>query len=132
MAAYHGKSGVVYLSTTGSGNASQVIKLTEWSANMATDRVEVTAFGDTNKTYVQGLRDVTVTFNGVWDDTESKLFTGSTSTDGVKAYLYPSANAVSKYIYGPFWLDASIAVGVAAAVTVSGSMAANGSVGVNL
>jgi hypothetical protein len=124
MAAYHGKSGVVYLSTTGSGNASQVIKLTEWSANMATDRVEVTAFGDTNKTYVQGLKDLQGAFSGFWDDTETKVFGAADSADGCKLYLYPSSDAPTKYWYGTAWLDASIDTGVSAAVAISGTFVA--------
>jgi hypothetical protein len=72
----------------------------------ATDKIEVTAFGDLNKTYVQGLPDLQGSFKGFWDDTESKPFTGASSTDGVKMYLYPSSDATdSKYWYGPAWLD---------------------------
>lgn len=114
------------MSTSGSGTATQVASLTTWSLDMPTDKVEVTSFGDTNKTYVQGLRDITGSFEGFWDDTESKLFSGSGSTDGVKLYLYPSADAPSRYACGPAWVDASIETGVSAAVTVSADFAANG------
>jgi hypothetical protein len=58
MAVYAGRKGVVYLSTTGSGTASSVLKITKWTLNQSTAKIDVTAFGDTNMTYVQGLRDV--------------------------------------------------------------------------
>lgn len=129
MAKYHGQGGRVYLSTSGSGNASASVGLSSWSLNMPTDRVEVTSFEDTNKTYVQGKRDISGQFSGFWDDTNDALFDGSESTDGIKLYLYPSKDATSKYFYGPAWLDASIEVGVDGAVSISGTFQANGAWG---
>ncbi|MES2360154.1 MAG: hypothetical protein V4529_17565 [Gemmatimonadota bacterium] len=129
MAVYAGRKGVVYLSTSGSGTASSVLKLTDWSLDQSTDKIDVTAFGDANKTYVQGLKDVKGTFSGFFDDTEAKPFTGADSSDGVKLYLYPSSDAAGKYFYGPAWLDVSIKTGVAGAVAMSGNFAANGSWG---
>jgi hypothetical protein len=129
MAAYHGKNGLVYLSTTGSGNASALIRMNAWSLDEGTDKAETTSFGDANKVYVQGLPDVSGSLGGFWDDTEDKLFTGATSGDGVKMYLYPSSLAISRYWYGPAWVDFSIDVGVGDAVSVSGSFSAAGSWG---
>lgn len=133
MPVYHGRRGSVLISTSAAGAASAVLSLTEWSLDMPTDKVETTAFGDTNKTYVQGLRDISGSFSGFWNDAEAKLFAAAASSDGIRMYLYPDlTNAPSKYAYGPAWLDASITTGVAAAVAVSGSFAANGSWGVLL
>lgn len=126
---YHGKGGVVYASTSASGAATKVISLTRWSLDMPTDRVETTDFDSSNKEYVQGFKDVSGEIAGFWNDGEDKLFAGADSADGVKLYLYPSKNAPSKYFYGPAWLDASIEVGVDAAVSISGSFAANGAWG---
>lgn len=131
MAKYPGRNGVVYLSSTGAGTASTVIGLTEWSINSATDKIEVTAFGDSNKTYVQGLKDLSGTFSGFWDDTETKPFAASDSSTAVKMYLYPSSSITTSYFYGTAWLDASINVGVNGAVAISGSFAAATSWGRN-
>lgn len=117
------------MSTTGTGTAVSVGKLTAWTLNMPTDRVETTAFQDTNKTYVQGLKDISGTFEGFWQDNDETLFSAADSADGIKMYLYPSSNAITRYFYGPCWLDVSISTGVAAAVAVSGSFAANGAFG---
>lgn len=132
MAVYPGRNGVIYLSTTGTGTATNVIKLTEWSLNRQTDKIEVTAFGDANKTYVQGLPDLQGTFSGFYDDTEAKPFTAASSTDGCRLYLYVSSSATSRYAYGPAWLDISVNTAVSGAVQITGSFAANGSWGINL
>lgn len=126
MAIYHGKGGVAYISTTGSGDATTIVGLSEWSLNRPTDRVETTEFGAGNKTYVQGYADATGNLSGFWDDTDDNLYDASQSSDGVKLYLYPSEDAPSKYFYGPAWVDFSITVSNSDAVRLSGSFAANG------
>ncbi len=133
MAKYHGKRGIVYFSTTGTGAAVNVANLSSWSLNFATAKAETTSFTETNKTYVQGLKDVTGDFQGFFDDvTTAALFTAADSADGIKAYLYVSSDATTRYFYGPSWIDCSIAVPVGGAVTVSGTIAANGSWGFKL
>jgi hypothetical protein len=130
MARYHGRKGVVYFSTSGTGDAAIVAPLSNWSLNFATDKADVTSFGDANKTYVVGLKDVTGTFEGFFDDsTTATLASAADSADGIKAYLYPSSDATARYFYGPAWLDLSITVPVGGAATVSGSLSANGSWG---
>lgn len=131
MSRYHGKSGRLYASTTGTGVAIPVASLSSWSIDLSTDKAETTSFGDANKTYVQGLPDISGSFDGFWDDTDTTVFAGAGSADGVKLYLYPSLNAATRYWYGPAWLDYSIAAPVGDAVTISGSFSANGSWGRN-
>lgn len=129
MSRYHGGKSVVYLSVTGTGAAIAAISLSQWSLDKATDKVDVTAFGDTNKQYAQGLPDVKGSLAGWFDSADDALFDGSESSDGVKIYFYPSSLAPTIYHYGPAWLDASISVDVKGAVTVKGSFVGNGSWG---
>ena len=128
MARYHGKAGVVYASATGTGTATSMT-VSEWSLNLATDKVETSSLGDANKTYVQGLKDISGSLSLFWDDTDDKLFDASESTDGLKLYLYPTSAAPTFYFYGPAWLDASISLSVSGAVTASGNFVANGAWG---
>lgn len=121
----------MYLSTTGTGTAS-AINLAQWSLNKATDKIDVTSFGDANKTYVQGLPDISGSLSGFWDHSDSKLFTAADSSDGCNLYLYMSSDASGLYFYGPAWLDASIEVGVSAAVSISANFVARGSWGSKL
>jgi hypothetical protein len=134
MSAHAGRSGAVYLaieSTT--GVATSTIKLNAWTLDRATDTFEVTSFGDTNKTYVQGLPDLKGTISGVWDDSETKPFAGASSTNGVKLYLYPDiTNSPTKYAYGTAWLNASIETPVGGAVKLTGNFVAASSWTVNL
>lgn len=116
------------LSTTGS-TAAVALTMSGWTLNRATDRVEVTSFGDANKTYVQGLPDLQGTLDGFVDHSDDRLFDASESADGAKLYLYFSTDALTIYFYGPAWVDASIEVPVSGAVTMSGTYAANGSWG---
>jgi hypothetical protein len=117
------------MSTTGAGAATTTTSLSGWTLDLSTDKVEVTAFGDLNKTYVQGLKDIKGTLTGFLDDTGLALFTGADSTDGVRMYLYPSSASPTVYWYGPAWLDASIAVPVGGANTLSGNFVALGAWG---
>ena len=129
MARYHGNKGQVLLSISGSGTATTGVSLSSWSLDKATDKVEVTAFGDPNKVYVQGLADVKGEISGYFDDTNDALFDASESADGCKLYLYPSSLVTTNYHYGPAWLDASISVDVTGAIKISGSFVANGAWG---
>lgn len=129
MARYSGRKGMVYISTTGTGAAALHASLTQWTLNLSTDNIDVTCFQDTNKRYVQGLPDRTGSFSGIFDDSDVKVFTGTDSADGVKLYLYPSADAPGRYFYGPAWIDSAIDVPVAGAITISGDFIANGAWG---
>jgi hypothetical protein len=130
---YHGKSGAVYMSKVGTGTALAITTLNSWSLDMATDTVEVTAFGDANKTYVQGLKDLKGSFSGFFDNSDDSVFQASDSADGCKLYLYPSTNLGTNgsgaYWYGPAWVNASIECGNDSAVTISADFVAKSSWG---
>src|SRR5678815_365084 len=103
-----------------------MVSLSAWTLDMSTDKVEVTAFQDPNKTYVQGLRDIKGTISGFWDSADDSLFDASESADGMKLYLYPASTAPTIYFYGPAFIDASINVSSTGAVTVTGNFVASG------
>jgi len=124
MPKYHGQKGRVYMSVSGAGVAVQQVALTSWSLDMPTDRVEVTSFEDGNKVYVQGKKDISGSLSGFFDDTSDLLFQSADSATPVRMYLYPSADAPTVYHYGTAWVDASIEVGVDAAVSITGSFQA--------
>jgi hypothetical protein len=126
---YHGKTGVVYISTTGSGNATPLILVSEWSLDKSVDTVETTAMGDPNKTYVQGLPDLSGNLKAFFDSGTDQLFDASESTDGCKLYLYPTSLAPTIYHYGPAWLSASISQTVSGAVELTASFKAKGAWG---
>jgi len=134
MSAHAGRSGAVYLAIeSATGVATSCIKLSAWTLNRATDTFDITSFGDSNKTYVQGLPDLKGTLTGFWDDSETKPFAGASSSTGVKLYLYPDiTNSPTKYAYGTAWLNASIETPVGGAVKLTGNFVAAASWTVNL
>jgi hypothetical protein len=105
----------------------KVLSVDSWKIDRKAARQDVTAFEDTNKTYVQDLADVNGSYTGWWDDTEDTLWVAAASSTGCYMYLYPDVtNNPEKYCYGPAWMDASIDVGVSAPVKVTGTFAAAG------
>lgn len=118
----HGRNGVVYMGITQSAGVSAVATpvtfLTDWTVNKTTAKVDVTAFGDSNLTYVAGLPDASGDFSGWYD-----FFTPQTYTaagDGIPRnfYLYPNTLNPADYFYGSILPDFSAAGGVTAAVSL--------------
>ena len=129
MARYAGSKGAVYASTTLAGPVAFIPSLTKWTLDMATDKIDVTAFQDANKVYVQGMKDIKGTIAGWWDSASDALFDAAESASGVNMVLYPSTLAPGQYFAGPAWLDASMEVDSKGAVAVSGEFVAAGSWG---
>lgn len=129
MANYAGRKARLYLSTSAAAVASPVGSLTSWSLDLSTDTFETTSFGATNKTFVQGLPNATISFEGVFDDTTlATLYSASTSATGCNAYVYFSTDAFL-YFYFPAWLSISFSTPVGDAAKITGTLSANGSIG---
>lgn len=128
MALYAGRDSRLYMSTTGAGTAIPVANLSSISINMETDTIDVTSFGNSNRVYVQGLKDFSADFDGFWDDTDETMFDAADSSSAPKFYFYPSINAVNRYWYGTAWVSASIETSVDGAVSTSGSLVAAGNI----
>lgn len=125
MARIHGRRGRVYVGlASDTAQAEPVAFLNRWSLNSSADRVDVTSFGDTTKTYVAGLPDAQGTFAGFYDTASAQLYTAASDGLARKAYLYPDTTATSTYWFGTAFFDFSIEDGVDAAVTISGNFAA--------
>jgi hypothetical protein len=107
-----------------------VTKMATMEMSKTVDKVEVTAFGDSNKRVVVGLPDLTLTFSGFWDDASDALFDAADAGNPVNVYAYPdAANAPTQYWYGAAYIEASWSSGVSAAVALSGSAVASGNWG---
>jgi hypothetical protein len=129
MTRRHGRNSRLYvdLSADGAGSAEPVAFLTQWNLDFSADRIDVTAFGDTNKVSVQGLPGSQGAFSGWYDDATAQLFNAAVDTSGVARtfYAYPDrANNEEEYFFGTAHFDFSVSTGVADAVAVSGSFEA--------
>lgn len=82
----HGKNGAIYLNG-GKGAGTKVTNKTEWTLNLNRDYVDATVFGDVNKTYLVGLKDVSGTYAGMMDISGDYLV-NATDQDSIMTYLY--------------------------------------------
>jgi hypothetical protein len=128
MARIHGRNGRIYMAVASGGTASPLPFFANWSINFATDKVEVTAMGDTNKVYVAGLPDASGEFSGFYDDATAQTYTAA--VDGVQRafYLYPSLLNTSQYFYGYILPDFNVSGGVGGAVEVTASWNASSAI----
>lgn len=111
----------------------EIISLNAWTLSLKTDYDEVTCFGDTNKVYVPGMRDVSGTIGGFWNSDERTLFDATEATEPGLLELAPNENdgAGGPPVVIPAWsglgyMDADINCAVNAAPKVSGNFRAAG------
>jgi len=57
MARRAGRNAGIYVATTTGGSATPLTFQNKWSMNFESEKIDVTAFQDTNKTYVAGIAD---------------------------------------------------------------------------
>jgi|SRR5262245_17323363 len=118
----HGSKGQVKMDPTGGSTSAVVADINSWTANFNRDTAECTAFQDTTKQYVVGLKDAKGALTGFWNATSSpsffKVAFGSTA---VTLELYPSTLDATNFFHGLAYLDASINVPSNGAVTISGN-----------
>lgn len=133
MARIHGKRGQVSLTT--SSPAVPLISIDAFTLNMARDFVDVTSFGDANKTYVAGLEDISGTFSGNYDRGTGSPESGGNMADLLEAAgsetpirlkLEPDTDDPTHYFEGPAYIDLSISTSASGAVKVSGNFKASG------
>jgi hypothetical protein len=127
----HGKNGAIYLNGgkigTGFPQTNKVANKVEWTLNLNRDYVDATVFGDTNKTYLVGLKDIQGTFNGILD-VSGDLVVNATNLDSVYIYLYADDRDTYEILvaYGPGLMDASITASNTDAVRVTSNFRASG------
>ncbi len=121
MARSHGRFGQLYVAITSGGTASPLQHAGTWSLDLTTDKVDVTAFGDTQKTYVAGFADGTLTYTGFMSDTASSALIEA-AIDGTsrKFYAYPF-NTTGTYFFGTMLFDTTVETDVQGAVSMNGS-----------
>lgn len=119
MAKIAGRNAAIYLGATTSAAASPLTYQNSWSMSFTSDKIDVTSFGDTNKTYVVGIADATGEFSGFYDDASAQTYTAATDGLSRKFYLYPNSNTPTQYFFGTVFADMNVNGTVAGAVEVS-------------
>lgn len=119
---FHGRKGRVYMGVADDvAVATPLPFIAAWSISFATDKQDVTAFGDSNKTYVAGLPDASGDFSGFLDDQTAQTYTAAVDGLPRKFYLYPNLNTPTVYWYGTIFPDFSANSGVSEAGQMSAS-----------
>lgn len=124
----HGKNGAIYINAPKGGvGALKVAAKSEWTLNLGRDYVDATTFGDTNKTYLTGLKDIQGTYSGLLD-VSGDLLVNTASSDTIQIYLYADDRNTFEILIarGPGLLDASINASNSDAMKTSGNFRASG------
>lgn len=115
----HGKDGAIYVDGT------LVAAKAEWSLSLARDTVEATSFGDTNKTYLVGLRDISGTYAGFLDNSGDVMLTAA-GEDAKFIELYSDDTNNILVASGSGFIDATINCSITDAVRINGNFRAQG------
>jgi hypothetical protein len=123
-----GRNGALYVdqSVAATGSAAAVANLNRFELSQTRDKISTDAFGNTTQTYVVGLADASLSFDGFWDSAGGL----SAVADGLarKFYLYPTTSDTTKYWFGQMYFDITTSSEVNGVVSVSGSGSAATSV----
>ncbi len=122
----HGKNGAIYLGGA-KGTGTKVTSKTEWTLNLSRDYVDATVFGDVNKTYLVGLKDIQGTFAGLLD-VSGDYQVNAASSDAINIYLYADDRTSFEVLiaHGPGLMDASITASNTDAIKTTGNFRAAG------
>lgn len=128
MAILSGRNGQVFWDPTGAGGATlvQVISLNAWTLSLKTDHIEVTCFGDQNKVYIPGMKDVSGTSAGFWNSAETSIVEAADQDTPGMLKLVPTSVEPTFFWTGLAYMDADLDVGVNEAPAISGTFMAAG------
>jgi len=119
-----GRNGRLYAAIASGGTAEPIAFLNKWSLKSNSDRFEVTAMGDSGKTYVQGLPDAQGTYAGFYDNATAQLYTAAIDGVSRKFYLYPDTTLNTQYWFGTAFFDFNVDGDVGGSVNIDGTFAA--------
>lgn len=117
-------------------NLQIVTSLNTWKLSQKTDKVNVTCFGDRNKKYVMGLKDISGSLGGFWNVDELTLFSAvDAETPGMLSLIPNYTEEVSLVVpafTGLAYMDVDIDTNVEGAPAISGSFVAAGDWDLNI
>jgi len=123
----HGKNGQIKWDPAGGVSLVVLADMKTWTLDMSTDRVDVTAFGDTNKRRVSGLPDFQGTLNAWWNAaTSPAYFSAVLAGTPVTLRLMPNTADPGVYYQGLANVDGSISVDATGAAAITGKWDAAG------
>ena len=131
-----GRNGSVKWDPTGAGGATAValMSVKSWQLSLATEKINVSAFGDQNRVYIPGLRDVSGSLGAFWNSEDMSLIEATELTAPGYLELIPDttdmdgeATPAPWAFSGLAYIDAEINTDVEGAPEMTGSFMAAGS-----
>lgn len=124
MSRISGRRGRIYLEIASGGTAEPLPFVASWSVSFATEKIDVTAMGDTTKVYVSGIPDAQGEWSGFYDDATNQSYTAAVDGLARKFYLYPNTSETTKYFWGTILPDLTVNSTVNGAAEMTASWAA--------
>jgi hypothetical protein len=103
-----------------------LISLNSWKLSLKTDKNNVTCFGDTNKVYVPGMKDISGSIGGFWNSVNVVLFDAADAETPGMMKLVPNTSEATFFWSGLAYVDADIDCSVEGPPAVSGTFMAAG------
>lgn len=91
-----------------------LISINSWKLSLKTDYEDVSCFGDTNRVYVPGLRDISGSLGGYWNSSNVVIYDATEATTPGKLELAPNSTEPTFTFSGLAYLDADIDCSLAA------------------
>lgn len=110
MAILTGRNGqVLWDAAAGSPTSATLIaSLNSFKLSLKTDYEDVSCFGDTNRVYVPGLRDISGTIGGFWNSADRTLIAASEQSTPGFLELVPNSTESQYMFRGLAYMDADI------------------------
>ena len=121
----HAKNAAIYVNGP-KGTGSRVAAKTEVTLNLNRDYVDVTSFGDRNKHWVTGLKDISGTYAGILD-VSGDLMVNATDDDDIVVYIYGDDRDTHELLlaFGKAFIDSSISLSNTDAAKTTGNLRAS-------
>ena len=119
----HGKTGQVQMDPAGGSTLVALADTNKWSLDLSTDRIPVTAFGDTNIRRVSGLPDFSGSLALWWNavaTSSPRYFAAVLAGTPVTLRLIPNTADPTVYFQGLANVDGSVDVSATGAISSSG------------
>jgi hypothetical protein len=130
MAILSGRSGLVKWDPTGGTTTVALVSIKAFTLSLATEKINVTCFGDTNRVYIPGMRDISGTLAGFWNSANDALIDATAQSTPGTLDLIPNSNDPSPgtphKFSGKAWLDAELDTDVEGAPGLSATFMAAG------
>jgi hypothetical protein len=127
-----GRDGLVKWDPTGVGGATAVAlaSIKSFTLSLATEKINVTCFQDTNRVYIPGMRDISGTLTGFWNSEDMSLVEATALTAPGWLELIPHSSdpdALTPHAFkGLAYMDAELDTDVEGAPALSGTFMAAG------